>query len=247
MLRNNYKVIVHFDGTEYKGWQFQGHGIRTIQEELVNALKIISKQMVTVTGSSRTDAGVHSSGLTANFYLGQNIDAESLQRALNSLLPHDIRITNCELADPSFNSRFGAKSKTYIYRIFNGEVPSPFDSRFYTHISYQLNRRKMKKAAKLFIGEKDFSSFTSDDPHKNRIRTITEFKMKSKGDQITFTIKGKSFLRYMVRNMIGTIIEVGTGKIDLKKIPEIFEARDRRAAGSTAKPEGLTLAFVKYD
>lgn len=246
-MKNNYKVIVHFDGSEYKGWQYQGHGIRTIQEELVNALKIISKQMVTITGSSRTDAGVHSTGLTANFYLGINIDAESLQRAFNSILPHDIRIKDCEQVDASFNARFGAKSKTYVYRIFNGKVTSPFDSRFYAHVSYPLNRKKMKKATKFFIGEKDFSSFTSDDPHKNRIRTISEFKMKTKGEEIIFTIKGKSFLRYMVRNMIGTITDVGIGKIDLKKIPEIFEAKDRRAAGSTANPEGLTLASVKYD
>ena len=246
-MRNNYKIIVNFDCTEYKGWQYQGHGIRTIQEELVNALKIISKQMVTVTGSSRTDAGVHSAGLTANFYLRLNIDAESLQRALNSLLPHDIRITECELVDPSFNARFGAKSKTYIYRIFNGKVTSPFNSRFYSHVSYPLDKKKMKKATRFFIGEKDFSSFTSDDPHKNRIRTISEFKMKSKGDEIIFTIKGKSFLRYMVRNMIGLITDVGIGKVELKKIPEIFEAKDRRAAGATANPEGLTLASVKYD
>jgi len=246
-LRNNYKVIVQYDGTDYKGWQYQGHGIKTVQEELVIALKIIAKQMVTVTGSSRTDAGVHSAGLTANFYLNINIQGESLQRAFNSLLPQDIRIVNCERVDQSFNARFGARSKTYIYRIFNGKVPSPFDIRFYSHIPYPLNKRKMKKATKYFIGEKDFSSFTSDEPHKNRIRTVDEFKMKVKGDEILFKVRGKSFLRYMVRNMVGTIIDVGKGKIELKDIPGIFDAKDRRAAGTTAKPEGLTLALVEYD
>jgi len=240
-------VIVQFDGTDYKGWQYQGHGIRTVQEELVNALRIIAKQMVTVTGSSRTDAGVHSSGLTANFHLNINIEAESLQRAFNSLLPPDIRISDCRLADHSFNARFGARSKTYIYRIFNGKVPSPFDTRFYAHIPYPLNKRKMKKATKYFVGEKDFSSFTSDDPHKNRIRTVDVFKMKVTGDEILFTVKGKSFLRYMVRNMVGTIIDVGKGKIELSDIPGIFDAKDRRAAGPAAKPEGLTLALVEYD
>ncbi len=246
-MKNNYKVIVHFDGTDYKGWQFQGNGIRTIQEELVIALKIISKQMVTITGSSRTDAGVHSSGLTANFYLNINIDPDSLQRALNSLLPVDIRIKDCELVDHSFNARFNAKSKTYVYRIFKGKVASPFNSRFYNHIPYPLDKRKMKKATKFFLGKKDFSSFTSDEPHKNRIRTIDEFKMRAKGDEIIFKVSGKSFLRYMVRNMVGTIIDVGKGKIAVKELPEIFEAKDRRAAGHTAKPEGLILVKVKYD
>lgn len=245
-MRNNYKVIVHFDGTGYKGWQFQGNGVPTIQEELVNALKVISKQMITITGSSRTDAGVHSMGLTANFYLKINIEPESLQRAFNSLLPADIRIASCELADPSFNARFGAKSKTYLYRIFNGPVTSPFQSRFYAHIPYPLNKRKMKKAVKYFKGEKDFSSFTSDEPHKNRTRNIDEFTMKVKGDQILLKVKGRSFLRYMVRNMAGTIIDIGRGKIELKELPAIFEAKDRRSAGQTAPPEGLTLVSVDY-
>ncbi len=246
-MRNNYKIIIHFDGTEYKGWQFQGSGIRTIQEELVNALKVISKQMITITGSSRTDAGVHSSGMTANFYLKINIEPLSLQRALNSLLPSDIRIASCEIADPSFNARFGARSKTYIYRIFTGSVTSPFKSRFYTHIPYPLDKRKMKKAIKHFVGEKDFSSFTSDEPHKNRIRTIDEFRMKVKGEKIFFKVKGKSFLRYMVRNMAGTIIDIGKGKIGLDELPAIFEARDRRKAGQTAPAGGLTLESVEYD
>lgn len=246
-MRNNYKIIIHFDGTEYKGWQFQGNGIRTVQEELVNALKVISKQMITITGSSRTDAGVHSSGLTANFYLKINIEPLSLQKALNSLLPSDIRISDCEIVDHSFNARFNARSKTYIYKIFTGSVTSPFDSRFYTHIPYPLNKRKMKKAVKYFIGEKNFSSFTSDEPHKNRVRTIDEFKMKVKGDEIFFKVKGKSFLRYMVRNMAGTIIDIGKGKIELDDLPAIFEAKDRRKAGQTAPPGGLTLARVEYD
>jgi len=246
-LRNNYKIIVHFDGTEYKGWQFQGNGVPTIQEELVNALKVISKQMITVTGSSRTDAGVHSTGLTANFYLKINIAPDSLLRALNSLLPPDIRIASCEQADTAFNARFGAKSKTYVYTIFNGPVTSPFHSRYYAHIPYPLNKRKMKKAVRFFKGEKDFSSFTSDDPHKNRTRTIDEFKMKVKGDRICLKVKGRSFLRYMVRNMAGTIIDIGRGKIELKDLPAIFEAKDRRKAGQTAPPEGLTLVSVDYE
>jgi tRNA U38,U39,U40 pseudouridine synthase TruA len=120
-MTNNYRVVVHFDGTEYYGWQFQTAEYPTIQAELIRILKIIAKKHVLVTGSSRTDAGVHSSGLTANFHLPVTIEPDSLKRALNSLLPRDIRIVECELMDKSFNARFGAVSKTYVYRIFTGQ------------------------------------------------------------------------------------------------------------------------------
>jgi tRNA pseudouridine38-40 synthase len=247
MEANNYKIIVHFDGTDYSGWQYQAPPERTIQGELIRALKIIPKRRVVVTGSSRTDAGVHSTGLTASFHLRVNIAAESLQRALNALLPEDIRVVSCEIMDKSFNARFSAKSKTYIYRIFFGQVCSPFDYRYMTHIPYPLNLRKMRKAAACFIGEKNFSSFTSDEPQKKRLREISAFTMRVKGEEITFTISGKSFLRYMVRNIIGTIIDVGRDKIDLKDIPGIFAGKDRRKAGQTAPARGLTLAKVEYE
>ncbi|MGD2091496.1 MAG: tRNA pseudouridine(38-40) synthase TruA [Candidatus Aminicenantes bacterium] len=247
MEANNYKIIVHFDGTDYSGWQYQAPPERTIQGELIRALKIIAKKRVVVTGSSRTDAGVHSTGLTANFHLRIKIAAESLQRALNALLPEDIRVVSCEILDKSFNARFSAKSKTYIYRIFFGQVCSPFAYRYMTHIPYPLNLRKMRKAVPYFIGEKNFSSFTSDEPQKNRIREISAFTMRVKGEEITFTISGKSFLRYMVRNIVGTIIDVGRGKIDLKDIPAIFAAKDRRKGGQTAPPRGLTLVKVEYE
>ncbi len=246
-MRTNYKIIVHYDGTNYKGWQQQGQGLKTIQGELVRVLKIIAKKKVLVTGSSRTDAGVHSTGLTANFFIKINIEADSLKRAFNSLLPDDIRIVECEKADYSFNARFGAKEKTYTYRIFYGSILSPFKYRYHTHIPYLLNINLMRRSIKFFIGEKNFSSFTSDEPKKNRIREINEFTMKKRGEELIFEIRGKSFLRYMVRNMMGTIIDVGRGKIDISDIPGIFEARDRRAAGQTAPARGLTLTRVDYE
>ncbi len=242
----NYKIIVHYDGTDYCGWQYQAPPLKTIQGELVKALQIIAKKNVIITGSSRTDAGVHSTGLTANFYLKIRIAPESLQKALNSLLPEDIRVMNCEAADKSFHARFAAKSKTYVYKIFFGQVCPPFISRYVLHIPYPLDLRKMRKALPHFIGEKDFSSFTSDDPNKKRIRDISEFVMKVRGEEVTFTITGKSFLRYMVRNIIGTIIDVGRGKLKAQDIPGIFESKDRRLAGQTAPSRGLTLAKVPY-
>lgn len=245
-MTNNYRVVVHFDGTEYYGWQFQTAEYPTIQAELIRALKIIAKKQVLVTGSSRTDAGVHSSGLTANFHLPVAIEPDSLKRALNSLLPRDIRIMECELMDKSFNARFGAVGKTYVYRIFTGPVQSPFSQRFALHLPYPLDRKAMRRAARHFIGARDFTSFSSDEPGKKKLREIDEFSMRVRGDEITFTVRGKSFLRYMVRNMVGTLIDVGRGKIAAADIPAIFAAKDRRRAGQTAPAKGLTLAKVEY-
>ncbi len=246
-MTNNYRVVIHFDGTEYYGWQFQKPEYRTIQAELIRALNIIAKKQVLVTGSSRTDAGVHSSGLTANFLLPIEIEPESLKRALNSLLPKDIRIMECQLMDKSFNARFGAHSKTYVYRIFTGQVQSPFSQRFALHIPFPLDVKAMRKAARHFVGSRDFSSFTSDEPGKKRTREVDMFKMQVKNEEITFTVRGKSFLRYMVRNMVGTIIDVGKGKIGPDEIPDIFAAKDRRRAGQTAPAKGLTLVRVDYE
>ena len=245
-MTNNYRVVVHFDGTEYYGWQFQRPEYRTIQAELIRVLKIIAKKQVLVTGSSRTDAGVHSSGLTANFHLPVAIEPDSLRRAMNSLLPRDIRIMECELMDKSFNARFGATSKTYVYRIFTGQVQSPFSQRFALHVPFPLDLKAMRRAAGHFIGTKDFSSFTSDEPGKKKVREVDVFKMTVRNEEITFTVRGKSFLRYMVRNMVGTLIDVGRGKIAAGEIPAIFAARDRRKAGQTAPAKGLCLIKVKY-
>lgn len=245
-MTNNYRVVVHFDGTEYYGWQFQAAEYRTIQAELIRVLKVIAKRQVLVTGSSRTDAGVHSSGLTANFHLPITIQADSLKRAMNSLLPRDIRIMECELMDRSFNARFGAVSKTYLYRIFTGQVQSPFSQRFALHLPCALDLRAMRRATKHFIGTRDFTSFSSDEPGKKKIREIDEFTMRVRREEIVFTVRGKSFLRYMVRNMVGTLIDVGKGKIRADEIPAIFEAKDRRRAGQTAPAKGLTLLKVEY-
>lgn len=245
-LVTNYKITVHYDGTRYCGWQFQAPPLKTVQGELMRALQIIAKHRVIVTGSSRTDAGVHSAGLVANFHLKIKIAPESLKKALNSLLTEDIRIVDCEVMDKSFNARFSAKGKIYVYRIFFGQTVSPFTCRFMHHIPYPLNLRQMRKCLPYFIGEKDFSSFTSDDPDKNRIREISEFTMKVRGEEITFTITGKSFLRYMVRNIIGTIIDVGRGKLKPGDLPGIFAAKDRKKGGQAAPPKGLILAKVIY-
>jgi len=213
----------------------------------MRAVQIIAKKRSIVTGSSRTDAGVHSQGLTANFHLPYTIEPQSLKKALNALLPDDIRISECQVADRSFNARFGAKRKTYLYRVYRGQVQSPFECRFVTHMPYPLDLHAMRRSLKHFLGRQDFSSFTSDDPQKNKFREIDEFRMKVHGDHIDFTVKGRSFLRYMVRNMVGTVLDIGRGRIQPDDVPGIFAARDRRKAGQTAPAKGLTLWSVEYE
>jgi len=245
--KRNYRVTIQFDGTRYCGWQFQNDRTPTVQGELTRALTIIAKDKILVTGSSRTDSGVHAEGMVANFHLSIPIAAESLQRAVNSILPEDIRIKTCELADISFNARYGAVSKTYRYRLFFGQTPSPFSIRYQAHLPYPFNIPKMRLCLPYFIGTHDFSSFTSDEPEKKRLREITSFTLKKKGEEMIFEIKGRSFLRYMVRNIVGTLIDVGRGKIAVEDIPVIFDAKDRRKAGQSAPARGLTLVEVRYD
>lgn len=242
----NYKIIVQYDGTEYCGWQYQKPEYKTIQAELCRALRIIGKNRVVVTGSSRTDAGVHSRGLVANFHLSIAIEPESLNKALNALLPKDIRVMECEIAGKSFNARFGAKNKTYQYRIYTGQIQSPFDQRYVWHIPYPLDLKAMRRSLKYFLGERDFTSFTSGETERKKIREISLFKMKVKNEEIVFTVQGRSFLRYMVRNIIGTIVDIGRNRIIPREIPAIFAAKDRRKAGQTAPAKGLTLLKVEY-
>ena len=149
--------------------------------------------------------------------------------------------------DKSFNARFGAVSKTYVYRIFTGQVQSPFSQRFALHMPFPARyARPCAEPPGILSAQKDFSSFTSDEPGKKRMREVDEFKMQVKKEEIIFTVRGKSFLRYMVRNMVGTLIDVGRGKIDADDIPDIFAAKDRRRAGQTAPAKGLTLVKVEY-
>lgn len=246
MKPDNYRITLQYDGTGYSGWQYQNTETPTIQGEVMRVLQVIAKKRVVVTGSSRTDAGVHSRGLVANFHLPVRIRPDSLRLALNALLPEAIRVTSCLRADPKFNARFGARSKTYEYRIFRGRTLSPFDCRWTAHIPQPLDIRAMKKALRHFRGQKDFSSFTSDTEKKNRVRTITYIRLKRRGDTLILTVKGPAFLRYMVRNIAGTLIDVGRGKIDPGELPDIFAARDRRRSGRTAPARGLTLIKVEY-
>ncbi len=242
----NYKLIIAYDGTEYKGWQYQPDQ-RTVQGTIHRALQIITKRKPKLYGAGRTDAGVHALGQVANFHTRLSIPADSMKKAINSLLPPDIRVLKCEIVEEKFNARFHSKGKVYEYRLFHGEVILPSIQRYVGHVKWgELDLNAMRQAASFLVGERDFSSFTSEASKKDKVRRIHSFKIWRKGGIIYFRVRGSGFLKYMVRIMVGTLIEVGKGKITPKEFQEILEAKNRNLAGPTAPPQGLFLLKVLY-
>ncbi len=241
----NYKIKIQYDGTDFHGWQIQKDR-RTIQGEISRALTIITGKRVRITGSGRTDAGVHALDQTANFYTTLNIEADSMQRALNSLLPQSIRIMESAIVDNSFNARFHCIEKTYRYSIFRGKIITPFLYRYYLHYPYDIDVNKMKQAGEYMLGEKDFTSFTSKSSANNHVKELRSIEFTEEENILRMFFVGSGFLRYMVRTIVGTLLEVGGGKIEPDEIPNIIEAKDRSLAGPTSPPQGLFLFKAKY-
>ena len=242
----NYKILIQYDGTNYHGWQVQPNG-HTIQGELTRVLSLLNKNPVTVHGAGRTDAGVHAEGQVANFLLERQFQPEQLRDAMNGNLDRDIRIVGVELAAPDFHARFSAKEKTYRYRIFTGTVISPFEYRFVLHQRGRLNVQAMRDAATPLIGTHDFSSFTvADSEVEHHIRTVKRVELQEDGDEIRAFVTADGFLRYMVRNIVGTLVEVGRGYRQADEMGDILLCGDRKRAGVTAKPHGLTLLKIDY-
>jgi tRNA pseudouridine38-40 synthase len=244
----NLKLILQYEGTQYQGWQSQG-GKRgpTIQDILADKIEKITGARVKVIGAGRTDAGVHAKGQVANFRTEHSIDCSSLLRALNSIPPHDIIISSVEDVPEDFHAQFCALEKHYQYRILNRPIPDPFANRFSWHIRYKLDMNKMINAAHFFIGEKDFASFCGAKcGAKTTRRHLKELKISRNKSIITLDFLGNGFLRHMVRNIVGTLVEVGRGKIVPEDIEKIFAACDRRQAGPTAPAHGLFLMKVTY-
>jgi len=244
----NLKLTLAYDGHEYFGWAIQPDR-PTVQGTLVVTLGKITGEKVRLHGSSRTDAGVHALGQVAHFKTRSPIPPENLQRALNALLPASIRIYSVEEVPLNFHSRWHARAKTYRYRILRAAVCPPFLRHFVYHYPYPLDAAAIERAAPLFEGEHDFSTFATWDPGEadnSRIRTIFSSCVESgpDSDELIYTVRGRSFLRYMVRKLVGTLLEVGKGRLAPEDIPRILQARDRSLAGATAPPEGLYLLEV---
>ena len=242
----NILLKVEYDGTNYSGWQSQKNS-RSIQDTIEAAIRRITGRKARLIPCGRTDAGVHALGHIANFKTALNIPLYKLQRGLNSVLPKDIVIKEIREVPLKFHSRFDAKSKTYCYTIINGASPSAVQRNFTAHISYKLNLSLIKKEAKHLLGKHDFKSFqAADKVERSSIRTIKRMDIKKSGDLIKITVEADGFLYNMVRNIVGTLIEIGRGRFKPGSVAKILKAKDRKLAGPTAPAKGLCLMEVKY-
>lgn len=247
----NIKLTIEYDGTDFNGWQIQSPARRTVQGEIEKTLQKILKKKIRIYGSGRTDSGVHALGQTANFTTASNIACDALCRALNTNLSKDISILKVEEASLTFHAQFDAKRKTYRYTILNRHEPCAINRRFRTHIPYKLNIHAMREASKYLVGRHDFSSFVASDPAKrgqkqSSIRRVYLSQIKKRGNLIIFEIEANGFLYKMVRNIIGTLIEIGSKKYSASNMKEILKAKNRAEAGNTAPPQGLCLHNVRY-
>jgi len=220
----------------------------SIQGTIEETIYKITGGKVKLIGSGRTDAGVHAKGQVANFKTETNLKLKELQNAFNAVLPQDILIRKIEEVNINFNARYDANSKCYQYSIINTRFCSPFYKRFYTHISYFLDFELMEKEAETLIGKHDFKAFQSKDKkERNSLREIYELSFDKKNDIITIRIEANGFLYKMVRNIVGTLIEIGRGKFPPGSMKKIHISKNRELSGPTAPPEGLCLKKVKYD
>ncbi len=240
----NYKLKLAYDGTNYHGWQRQPDR-RTVQGTLEEAIFKITRQRVSVNGAGRTDAGVHAREQVAGFRLDPTLPNREFFKALNAVLPPDIRITSLAKAPAGFHPRRSARSKVYVYRILNAPRVDPFRLRYVLHWPHRLDIRAMRKAAALFAREADFSAFSSN-RELHPVRTILRSRLRRAGDEIVYSVEADGFLRYMVRTIVGTLLEVGRGKILPGKVEDLFREKGRTLHSPTAPAKGLCLMKVSY-
>ena len=240
------KLTLEYDGTNYHGWQLQQNAV-TLQGTLEAGLARILNEPVRVRVAGRTDAGVHALGQVASFRTAKAIEPARFQRSLNALLPHDIVVTHIENMPETFNPRRDAQSRTYRYQIWNQPWPSAIWARYSWHVSFPLDGNEMSRAAALLVGNHDFSSFQgADSVEHNPQRTVLRSTVYRTDSFLIYEVEAQSFLRHMVRNIVGTLVDVGRGTLSLEGFAHIFSARDRTRAGLNAPPQGLFLVEVKY-
>jgi tRNA pseudouridine38-40 synthase len=241
-----YRITLAYDGTDYQGWQVQPDQ-PTIQGRLEECLERTAGHPVSVVGAGRTDAGVHALAQVAHFQLNPSIPTDGLLRGMNSVLPEDIRVREVDLAPDGFHARYSARSKTYYYCLDRSPVALPFRSRFTHHYPYPLDLETMERASKYFVGRKDFAAFCAAASEvKTTERECTVSHLVEQGNELVYEISANGFLHHMVRNIVGTLLEVGRGKIEPEGIDRLFESRDRRLSGPTASARGLHLMHVDY-
>jgi tRNA pseudouridine38-40 synthase len=265
----NIKLTVAYDGTDFRGWQIQA-GQPTIQEVLRDVVRQLTQESLNVQGAGRTDAGVHAWGQVVSFKTHSELAPEELRRGCNALLPPTIRVREAEEVGLDFHARWRAQAKTYTYSIYRGSVVPPFRWRYVLHVPQELDFAAMAQAARYFEGEHDFTSFSAStgseegDRNQTMIRSVSHSEfIDSAGSsgaapaslicdqhpcrgEWTYVIRGSSFLRYMVRKIIGTLLQVGRGRRSAGEIPHLLAKRDRACCGPTAPPHGLCLQSVEY-
>lgn len=243
----NIKIIVEYDGTCYHGWQRQPSDI-TIQQVLEEKIGTITQQKVTLISSGRTDAGVHAINQVANFRTETTINTDNLLRGINSLLPGDIVVKELFEVEETFHARYDAKSKSYFYQIYNSTIRTALHRNHTWHVYYPLDVNAMREALSLLKGTHDFSSFCgADDDAANHVRTVMKADIEQRNDHlIVISLEADGFLRYMVRNIVGSLADVGRGKTTVADFSDIMGAQDRTKAGMTAPPQGLFLKEVRY-
>jgi tRNA pseudouridine38-40 synthase len=244
---NRYKCIISYDGSGFSGYQVQPNK-RTVQSQIESVLAKIHKgSVVKIAASGRTDAGVHAKGQVIHFDSALSLPEDKWELALNSMLPEDISVLSVEKADSAFHVRFDASGKEYRYFLYQSPKRDPFQRNYAYHYPYPLNLAVMRKACTFLLGTHDFSSFCSARTEvEDKVRTIETIEISQDGDRINFRFIGNGFLYNMVRILVGTLIEVGSGKRQPEEIVGILEKRDRRYAGKTAPGQGLYLWKVFY-
>jgi tRNA pseudouridine38-40 synthase len=240
-MPRRFRITLAYDGTEFHGWQIQP-GLPTIQGALEEIIGGMEGKPVHVAGSGRTDAGVHALAQVAAFTIENPIPADNLRRAVNRLLPPAIRVLRAEEVHADFHPRFDAVAKTYRYTLFRAEICPPFEYRYVHHHPYPLDEPRMIQAARIFEGEHDFSPFAAtdgrDEEGKCTVRTIFNSQLERTGDRLVYTVRGSGFLKHMVRNLVGTLLEIGRGNIAGGTLPG--------RSGPTAPAKGLTMVSVEY-
>ena len=248
----NYKLLIQYDGTDFHGWQIQDD-LRTVQGELTAALSLIDGRSVNVSGSGRTDAGVHAEGQVASVEIEREITPVKLRAAINGNIGRDVRVLLVETAADDFHARYSAVEKTYVYRVVNGPVISPFWWRYAHHEARKLDLARMRRAAELFYGRHDWTAFSAAQADvEDRVRIVTLVEILERADErsrssmIEIRVSADGFLRYMVRAIAGTLLAAGRHEFDDDAIEESLERGKRPLAASTAPACGLTLLSVRY-
>ncbi len=248
----NFKLTIQYDGTDFHGWQMQAD-LRTVQGELTRTLSLIEGGPVVIHGSGRTDAGVHAEGQVASMVLKREISPEKLRAAINGNLSKDLRVIEVEVVPDDFHARYSVWRKTYLYRVINGPVMSPFWQRYAHQEARSLDLQDMSACAALFPGLHDWTAFSAAQADvENRSRTITQLQVSERYDEraqaslIEIRVSADGFLRYMVRSIAGTLLAVGRGDVGLQQVKRAIEEGDRSIIGATAPAKGLTLLEVYY-